>query len=171
VFPLSILPGWSASVGLPYLSGRSTELTPQDLCTYTMATMRTLLLLAVGVMQTAAMYTARSPVVTLDPSNFQEKVKSSEGVFLVEFYAPWWVPSIRTLPDSPLTNPHRRCPPPGGGCLTDPRSPTAVSCHRAYMATHAERSVIPPHSTQPAGQRADYMRRRRGWAGAGTASS
>jgi hypothetical protein len=82
-----------------------------------MATMRTLLLLAVGVMQTAAMYTARSPVVTLDPSNFQEKVKSSEGVFLVEFYAPWWVPSIRTLPDSPLTNPHRRCPPPGGGAV------------------------------------------------------
>ena len=52
-----------------------------------------------GVVQTTAMYSARSAVVSLDPSNFKATVKSS-GVYLVEFYAPWYctrVPTCRAI--------------------------------------------------------------------------
>ncbi|CAN0914309.1 Protein disulfide-isomerase like 2-2 [Linum grandiflorum] len=36
-----------------------------------------------------ALYTASTPVVQLTPSNFKSKVLNSNGVVLVEFYAPW----------------------------------------------------------------------------------
>jgi hypothetical protein len=42
------------------------------------------------LVQTTALYSARSAVVSLDPTNFKSTVKSS-GVYLVEFYAPWYV--------------------------------------------------------------------------------
>lgn len=38
---------------------------------------------------TNALYTASSPVLQLTPSNFKSKVLNSNGVVLVEFYAPW----------------------------------------------------------------------------------
>ncbi|XP_078444049.1 protein disulfide isomerase-like 2-3 [Wolffia australiana] len=37
----------------------------------------------------AALYTSSSPVVQLTPSNFKSKVLNSNGVVLVEFFAPW----------------------------------------------------------------------------------
>lgn len=38
---------------------------------------------------TAALYSASSPVLQLNPSNFKSKVLNSNGVVLVEFFAPW----------------------------------------------------------------------------------
>lgn len=70
--------------------------------------MRTMLLGLVltlsGVVQTTAMYSSRSSVVSLDPSNFKSTVKSS-GVYLVEFYAPWYESS----PQSHDSHCHRSC--------------------------------------------------------------
>ncbi|CAI0460301.1 unnamed protein product [Linum tenue] len=37
----------------------------------------------------SALYSASTPVVQLTPSNFKSKVLNSNGVVLVEFYAPW----------------------------------------------------------------------------------
>lgn len=37
-----------------------------------------------------ALYSATSPVVSLDASNFKREIKS-KGSALVEFYAPWYV--------------------------------------------------------------------------------
>jgi protein disulfide-isomerase A6 len=45
---------------------------------------------------TAALYTAGSAVVTLDPSNLQAKIKA--GPMLVEMFAPWCVLGRRLLP-------------------------------------------------------------------------
>ncbi|CAO2814215.1 unnamed protein product [Amaranthus hypochondriacus] len=39
--------------------------------------------------QSNALYSASSPVLQLTPSNFKSKVLNSNGVVLVEFYAPW----------------------------------------------------------------------------------
>ena len=36
-----------------------------------------------------ALYDRSSGVVDLTPSNFDSKVKNSDGVWIVEFYAPW----------------------------------------------------------------------------------
>jgi hypothetical protein len=41
--------------------------------------------------QASALYSSSSPVIELTPSNFDAKIKSSKGVWLVEFYAPWCV--------------------------------------------------------------------------------
>lgn len=37
----------------------------------------------------SALYSAGDNVVDLNPTNFQHKVLQSDGVWLVEFYAPW----------------------------------------------------------------------------------
>ena len=36
-----------------------------------------------------ALYSKSSGVVDLSPNNFDNRVKDSEGVWIVEFYAPW----------------------------------------------------------------------------------
>ncbi|XP_020577353.1 protein disulfide isomerase-like 2-3 [Phalaenopsis equestris] len=48
-----------------------------------------LLFLAYFGSPTAALYSASSPVLQLTPSNFKSKVLNSNGVVLVEFFAPW----------------------------------------------------------------------------------
>ena len=37
----------------------------------------------------SALYDKKSGVVDLTPGNFEGKVKSSDAVWIVEFYAPW----------------------------------------------------------------------------------
>ncbi|KAH7688723.1 protein disulfide-isomerase A6 protein [Dioscorea alata] len=56
--------------------------------------MRRILLLLVAVLvliasPARALYSASSPVLQLNPSNFKSKVLNSNGVVLVEFFAPW----------------------------------------------------------------------------------
>ena len=36
-----------------------------------------------------AMYSKNSGVVDLNPNNFDNRVKDSDGVWVIEFYAPW----------------------------------------------------------------------------------
>lgn len=48
-----------------------------------------LLLLAFVGVPAGALYSASSPVVQLNPSNFNSKVLNAKGVVLVEFFAPW----------------------------------------------------------------------------------
>jgi hypothetical protein len=50
--------------------------------------MKLALPLLIAVLPLAAAMYAGTPVVELNPSNFQSKVKSG-GVWMVEFYAPW----------------------------------------------------------------------------------
>ncbi|XP_078179678.1 protein disulfide isomerase-like 2-3 [Carex rostrata] len=50
---------------------------------------RFLLLLLSVASPAAALYSASSPVVQLNPSNFNKKVLNSNGIVLVEFFAPW----------------------------------------------------------------------------------
>ena len=38
---------------------------------------------------TSALYTKKDSVVELTPDNFDHRVKDSDGVWIVEFYAPW----------------------------------------------------------------------------------
>jgi hypothetical protein len=52
--------------------------------------MRLALPLLVALLPLASALYAGTPVVELTASNFQAKVKSG-GVWMVEFYAPWWV--------------------------------------------------------------------------------
>ena len=47
----------------------------------------------------SAFYGAKSPVVTLTPENFDEKVLKSEDVWIVEFYAPWCGHCKRLTPE------------------------------------------------------------------------
>ncbi|KAK8951956.1 Protein disulfide isomerase-like 2-3 [Platanthera zijinensis] len=47
------------------------------------------LLLAAFGSPAGALYSASSPVLQLNPSNFKSKVLNSNGVVLVEFFAPW----------------------------------------------------------------------------------
>uniref|UniRef100_A0A0E0M1W9 protein disulfide-isomerase n=1 Tax=Oryza punctata TaxID=4537 RepID=A0A0E0M1W9_ORYPU len=44
---------------------------------------------AVAASPAAALYSAGSPVLQLNPNNFKSKVLNSNGVVLVEFFAPW----------------------------------------------------------------------------------
>ena len=37
----------------------------------------------------SALYTKKDVVVELTPDNFDHRVKDSQGVWIVEFYAPW----------------------------------------------------------------------------------
>ena len=37
----------------------------------------------------SALYSKNSGVVDLNPNNFDHRVKDSQGVWIVEFYAPW----------------------------------------------------------------------------------
>ena len=37
----------------------------------------------------SALYTRKDAVVELTPDNFDQRVKDSDGVWIVEFYAPW----------------------------------------------------------------------------------
>ncbi|KAJ6794874.1 protein disulfide isomerase 8 precursor [Iris pallida] len=48
-----------------------------------------LLLVSVLGSPAASLYSASSPVLQLNPSNFKSKVLNSNGVVLVEFFAPW----------------------------------------------------------------------------------
>ncbi|KAJ0986556.1 hypothetical protein J5N97_004912 [Dioscorea zingiberensis] len=48
-----------------------------------------LALLALVASPARALYSASSPVLQLNPSNFKSKVLNSNGVVLVEFFAPW----------------------------------------------------------------------------------
>ncbi|KAG0448199.1 hypothetical protein HPP92_027943, partial [Vanilla planifolia] len=48
-----------------------------------------LLFLASLSLPAGALYSASSPVIQLNPSNFKSKVLNSNGVVLVEFFAPW----------------------------------------------------------------------------------
>ncbi|KAL0919832.1 hypothetical protein M5K25_011953 [Dendrobium thyrsiflorum] len=48
-----------------------------------------LLLLASFGFPAGALYSASSPVLQLNPSNFKSKVLNSNGIVLVEFFAPW----------------------------------------------------------------------------------
>ena len=49
-----------------------------------------LVLIAIFVV-TRALYDGNGPTKVLDPSNFHKEIKDSGRLFLVEFYAPWWV--------------------------------------------------------------------------------
>ncbi len=48
-----------------------------------------LLLLALTAPSALALYSRSSGVVDLNPNNFDNRVKDSDGVWVVEFYAPW----------------------------------------------------------------------------------
>ncbi|XP_028548750.1 protein disulfide isomerase-like 2-3 [Dendrobium catenatum] len=48
-----------------------------------------LLLLGCFGFPAGALYSASSPVLQLNPSNFKSKVLNSNGIVLVEFFAPW----------------------------------------------------------------------------------
>lgn len=37
----------------------------------------------------SALYSKNSGVTDLNPNNFDNKVKDSDGIWVVEFYAPW----------------------------------------------------------------------------------
>ena len=37
----------------------------------------------------SALYTRKDAVIELTPDNFDQRVKDSDGVWIVEFYAPW----------------------------------------------------------------------------------
>lgn len=43
------------------------------------------------VLSIQAMYTSSDDVIELTPSNFNRDVIQSDSLWLVEFYAPWWV--------------------------------------------------------------------------------
>lgn len=67
--------------------------------------MRSALCLAVlsAVLASAqALYSAGGPVVVLEQSNFKSKLK--DGIWMVEFYAPWYV-----LPGWPLLPAGSKC--------------------------------------------------------------
>ncbi|RLM86728.1 hypothetical protein C2845_PM04G17660 [Panicum miliaceum] len=53
------------------------------------AVLPALLLVAAAASPAAALYSAGSPVLQLNPNNFKSKVLNSNGVVLVEFFAPW----------------------------------------------------------------------------------
>ncbi|KAF8695100.1 hypothetical protein HU200_037709 [Digitaria exilis] len=53
------------------------------------ALLAALLLVAAAASPAAALYSAGSPVLQLNPNNFKSKVLNSNGVVLVEFFAPW----------------------------------------------------------------------------------
>lgn len=44
-----------------------------------------------AVLSVRGLYTASDDVVELNPSNFNREVVQSDSLWLVEFYAPWWV--------------------------------------------------------------------------------
>jgi len=48
-----------------------------------------LFLFSVTLETSNALYSKSSGVVDLNPNNFDSKVKNSDGVWVVEFYAPW----------------------------------------------------------------------------------
>ena len=48
-----------------------------------------LFLFSVTLETSNALYSKSSGVVDLNPNNFDSKVKNSDGVCIVEFYAPW----------------------------------------------------------------------------------
>ena len=50
---------------------------------------RILASLALFVFEANALYSKNSGVVDLNPNNFDNRVKDSDGVWVVEFYAPW----------------------------------------------------------------------------------
>lgn len=43
------------------------------------------------VLSVHGMYSASDDVVELTPSNFNKEVIQSDSLWLIEFYAPWWV--------------------------------------------------------------------------------
>lgn len=43
------------------------------------------------VLSVQAFYSASDDVIVLTPSNFNKEVIQSDSLWLVEFYAPWWV--------------------------------------------------------------------------------
>lgn len=43
------------------------------------------------VLSVQALYSSSDDVVELTPSNFNREVIQSDSLWLVEFYAPWWV--------------------------------------------------------------------------------
>ncbi|KAG2643798.1 hypothetical protein PVAP13_2KG348217 [Panicum virgatum] len=53
------------------------------------AVLAALLVAAAAASPAAALYSAGSPVLQLNPNNFKSKVLNSNGVVLVEFFAPW----------------------------------------------------------------------------------
>ena len=48
-----------------------------------------LFLFSVTLETSNALYSKSSGVVDLNPNNFDSKVKNSDGIWVVEFYAPW----------------------------------------------------------------------------------
>ncbi|XP_057522786.1 protein disulfide isomerase-like 2-3 [Amaranthus tricolor] len=54
-----------------------------------MISILTILIICSLSAQSNALYSASSPVLQLTPSNFKSKVLNSNGIVLVEFYAPW----------------------------------------------------------------------------------
>ncbi|KAJ1289905.1 hypothetical protein BS78_02G200700 [Paspalum vaginatum] len=53
------------------------------------AVLAALFLVAAAASPATALYSAGSPVLQLNPNNFKSKVLNSNGVVLVEFFAPW----------------------------------------------------------------------------------
>ncbi len=43
-----------------------------------------------GVVKTIAMFSSADDVVELTPDNFDKLVLKSDGVWVIEFYAPWY---------------------------------------------------------------------------------
>ena len=48
-----------------------------------------LFLFTVSFESSNALYSKNSGVVDLNPNNFDSRVKDSDGIWIVEFYAPW----------------------------------------------------------------------------------
>ena len=49
------------------------------------------LLLSLLITSVVGFYSSGDGVVTLTPSNFDSEVAQSDSVWIVEFYAPWYV--------------------------------------------------------------------------------
>ena len=51
--------------------------------------LKVLFLFFVTFKTSQALYSKSSGVVDLNPNNFDNRVKDSDGIWIVEFYAPW----------------------------------------------------------------------------------
>ena len=57
----------------------------------------TLLLVEAFSLGALGFYDSSGSVINLDPASFDKRVKLDGAVWLVEFYAPWHVPFLRSI--------------------------------------------------------------------------
>ena len=54
------------------------------------------------VLMVQGFYSASDDVVELNPSNFNREVLQSDSLWLIEFYAPWWVGASSNFSEEPM---------------------------------------------------------------------